>query len=73
MLLCSHLIKDQVLLWAVANKLLGFFEVFFNVKAGDLDFALRGVYHTCQTLKSCALTSAIDSQQSETFTLLQTE
>lgn len=63
--------EDGVLLWAVANQLAGFFEVFLDVEAGNCDIALGRQNVTCQTLERCRLASTINTQECEAFTKLE--
>lgn len=73
MLEAGHLIKDKILLRAVANELSGLLKLLSDIEASDLEGAPGGLNLSGQALEGCALTSTIDTQQSKALSSLQAE
>ena len=70
-LLDGHVLKDKVVLRAVANKFLDVLEVFANVICTNVNGAHGRLNLGGQTLESRGLSSTIDAKQSKAFTCLE--
>lgn len=54
--------EDRIILWAIANELSGLLKISLDIEARDLDLARSRFDLASQALKSCRLTSTIDTK-----------
>ena len=57
-----HILKYEVVLWAVANKLLDVLEIFADVICADVDGSHGWLNFGGQALEGCGLTGTIDTK-----------